>query len=78
LQDVKDDVDPIYYMHTHHGAMPDDGNDALFAVADLGFVVEAHAEGMVLDVAAKEDPPSQQKKRKRCLILSHMMLSGGK
>jgi hypothetical protein len=31
-------VQPTQAMHTH-GAMPDDGNDALFAVANLGFGV---------------------------------------
>jgi hypothetical protein len=36
MSDIEDDMDPIQAMHTH-GAMPDDGNDALFAVANLGF-----------------------------------------
>jgi hypothetical protein len=39
----EDDMDPIQAMYTH-GAMPDDGNDALFAVANLGFGVESHPE----------------------------------
>jgi hypothetical protein len=33
LSDIEDDMDPILAMHTH-GAMLDDGNDALCAVAN--------------------------------------------
>jgi hypothetical protein len=45
MSDIEDDMDPIQAMHTH-GAMPDKGKDALFAVANLGFDVEVHQEGM--------------------------------
>jgi hypothetical protein len=38
MSDIKDDMDPIQAMHTH-GAMPDDGNDALFALPILGLVL---------------------------------------
>jgi hypothetical protein len=39
--------------------MPDDGNNALFAVAHLGFGVEAHPEGTETDSAADDDPPPE-------------------
>jgi hypothetical protein len=45
--------------------MPDDGNDALFAVASLGFGVEAYQEGTEADTAAEDDPPPSPKKKKR-------------
>jgi hypothetical protein len=38
MLDIGDDMDPISAMYTH-GAVPDDDNDALFAVANLGFGV---------------------------------------
>jgi hypothetical protein len=58
-------------MHTD-GAMPDDGNDVLFAVANLGFGVETHPEGTEVDNAAKEDPPPEpNKKKSRCKLCNH-------
>jgi hypothetical protein len=71
MSDIEDDMDPIQAMHTH-GAMPDDGNDALFAVANLGFGVEAHPEGMEADVIEQvNQPPEPQKKRRRSHSLAH-------
>jgi hypothetical protein len=67
-------VQPIQAMHTH-GAMPDDGNEALFAVANLGFGVEAYQESTAADTAAKDNPPPEPKKRKDALTLLHMMQS---
>jgi hypothetical protein len=64
MSDIEDDMDPIQAMHTHD-AMPDDDNDALFAVANLGFGVEAHPEGTEADAAAEDDPPPEPKKKKR-------------
>jgi hypothetical protein len=64
MSDTEDDMDPIQAMHTH-GALPDDGNDALFAVANLsGFGVEAHPEGTEAVAAAEDDPPPKPKKKK--------------
>jgi hypothetical protein len=48
---MEDDMDPFQAMHTH-GAMSDDDNDALFAVANLGFGVEAHRLLTEADTAA--------------------------
>jgi hypothetical protein len=71
MSDIEDDIDPIQAMHTH-GAMPDNGNDALFAVANLGFGVEAHPEGMEADVIEQADqPPEPPKKRRRSHSLAH-------
>jgi hypothetical protein len=36
--DIEDDMDPIQAMLTHGAIMPDEGNDAFFAVANLGLV----------------------------------------
>jgi hypothetical protein len=66
MLDLEEDTDPIQSTHTHtHGATPDDGNDALFAAAYLGFGVKAHVESMEADAAAEEDPPPEPKKKKR-------------
>jgi hypothetical protein len=65
MPEIEDDMDPIQAMHTH-GAMPDDGNDALFAAANLGLGVEAYPEGTEADEAAEGDPPPEPKKKKRC------------
>jgi hypothetical protein len=70
MLDIEDDMDPIQAMHTH-GAMPDDGNDSVFAVANLGFGVEAHPEGTETD--------SEPKKKKRCShSLAHDAIKGKK
>jgi hypothetical protein len=50
MSNIEDDMDPIQAMHTG-------GNDALFAIAKLGFGVEAHMEGTEADTAAKNDLP---------------------
>jgi hypothetical protein len=57
--------------------MPDDGNDALFTVANLGFGVEAHPEGTKADTAAEGRTIRlpNQRKRKDALTLSHMIQS---
>jgi hypothetical protein len=65
MSDIEDDMDPIQAMHTH-GAMPDEGNDALFAVANLGFGVEVPPEGMEADVIEQVDQPPEPKQKKRC------------
>jgi hypothetical protein len=65
MLDIEDDMDPIQAMHTH-GAMPDEGTDALFAVANLGFGVEVHPEGMEADVIEQVDQPPEPKQKKRC------------
>jgi hypothetical protein len=64
MSDIQDDMDPIKAMYTH-GAVPDDGNDVLFAVANLGFGVDAHPEGTnsKTDTAAEDNPPPEPKKR---------------
>jgi hypothetical protein len=41
-------------------------NDALFAVAYLGFGVEAYPEGSEADAAAEEDDPPPEPKKKKC------------
>jgi hypothetical protein len=53
--------------------MPDDGNDALFAVANLGFGVEAYPEGTEADAAVGEDdpPPEPMKKKHRSHSLAN-------
>jgi hypothetical protein len=55
--------------------MPDDGTDALFAVANLGFGVEAYQEGIAADTAAKDDAPPEPKKSKDTRTLLHMLQS---
>jgi hypothetical protein len=62
MSDIEDDMDPIQAMNTNCD-MPDDGNDALFAVANLDFGVESHPEGTEADAAAKDDPRPNQRKR---------------
>jgi hypothetical protein len=69
MSDIEDDIDPIQAMRTH-GAMPDDGNDALFAVANLGFGVEAHPEGMEADVIEQVDQPPEPPKKEKTLSFS--------
>jgi hypothetical protein len=65
MPETENDMDPIQAMHTH-GAMPDDGNDALFAVASLGFGVETYPEGTEANAAAYDDPPPDPKEKKCC------------
>jgi hypothetical protein len=64
MSDIEDDMDPIQAMHIH-GAMPDEGNDALFAVTNLGFGVKVHPEGMEADVIEQVDQPPEPKQKKR-------------
>jgi hypothetical protein len=63
MPEIKDDMDPIQAMNTH--GMPDDGNDPLFVVANLGFGFEAYPEGTEADGAAEDNPPPEPKKKKR-------------
>jgi hypothetical protein len=73
ISDIENDIDPIQAMHTH-SAMPDDGNDALFAVDNLGGLVL-----MPIRRALKKilQPMTihllHQRKRKDDLTLLHMM-----
>jgi hypothetical protein len=64
MSDIEDDMDPIQAMHTH-GDMPDEGNDAFSAVANLGFGVEVHPEGMEADGIEQVNQPPEPKQKKR-------------
>jgi hypothetical protein len=61
--DIEDYMDPTQAMHMH-GAMKDDGNNPLLAVANLRFGrVKAHAGAAQMD-EAYDDPPPEQKNQK--------------
>jgi hypothetical protein len=65
MSDTEDDMDPIEAMHTH-GAMPDEGNDALFAVANLGFGVEVMLEADEIEQVDQSPVPKRKKRRSHC------------
>jgi hypothetical protein len=65
MLDTEDDMDPIEAMHTH-GAMPDEGNDALFAVANLGFGVDVMLEADEIEQVDQPPEPKRKKRRSHC------------
>jgi hypothetical protein len=77
MSDIEDDMDPIQAMHTH-GAMPDKGKDALFAVANLGFDVEVHQEGMEAGVIEQvlRDSGMSSRGKGRTLVTDNWYSSG--